>query len=32
MQVTDLEQEEIETLKRIKTTTQVHQNCNLITK
>jgi hypothetical protein len=27
IKVTELEQEEIEVLKRIKTTTQVHQNC-----
>ena len=27
MKVTEYEEEEVETLKRIKTTTQVHQNC-----
>jgi len=27
LKVTEFEQEEVETIKRIKTTTQVHQNC-----
>lgn len=28
MKMVDLEQEEIEVMKRIRTTTQVHKNCN----